>query len=238
MLLRRERIVALRPETMMLDVVVLVLAVGHVVERQIGNFGERIVQFFFAAFFFAPPSLGSIPSAPRPRPSSPWLLLRPCSSLASPISFDAALRRACAVSSAMNCCSPLLVERDQPLRLRAASPRRASARSKASGFSRMKRMSCMQSLCSASWPDLFRPSTSSLQRRSRRGCPGRAQTAHRRRMTNQYPETIRVNHSAGLAAAAAAAARAISRRAASRPSAPTRSSPRRARPAAAQATSG
>ena len=44
MLLRRERVIALRPEMVMLDVVVLVLAVGHLVERQVGNLRERLVQ--------------------------------------------------------------------------------------------------------------------------------------------------------------------------------------------------
>ena len=43
MLFRLERVVAPGPEMMMLDIVVLVLAVGHVVERQIGNFGKRVV---------------------------------------------------------------------------------------------------------------------------------------------------------------------------------------------------
>ncbi len=44
MLLRLERVVASCPEAMMLDVVVLVLAVGHVGERQVGYFRERVVQ--------------------------------------------------------------------------------------------------------------------------------------------------------------------------------------------------
>ena len=43
MLLWLERIVAPGPEMMALDVVVLVLAVGHVVERQIGDFGKCVV---------------------------------------------------------------------------------------------------------------------------------------------------------------------------------------------------
>jgi len=44
-LLWRKRIIALRPEVMVLDVVVLVLAVGHFGCRQIRNRGERVVQF-------------------------------------------------------------------------------------------------------------------------------------------------------------------------------------------------
>src|SRR5205807_2101030 len=62
--------------------------------------------------------------------------------LASPISFEAALRRAWAVSS-----SRIFLRRASSKAISrfasGASPRRASARSKASGCSRMKRMSCM-----------------------------------------------------------------------------------------------
>ena len=56
MLLGRKRVVALGAETMMLDVVLLVLAVGHFVERQIGNFGERIIQCFFGRLLLQLPS--------------------------------------------------------------------------------------------------------------------------------------------------------------------------------------
>ena len=61
MLLRRERIIALRPETMMLDIVVLVLAVGHFVERQIGNFGQRFFELLGGRLLLPPPSPESIP---------------------------------------------------------------------------------------------------------------------------------------------------------------------------------
>ena len=44
MLLRRERIIALSAEAMMLDVVACIFTVGHIVERDIRDLGERIVQ--------------------------------------------------------------------------------------------------------------------------------------------------------------------------------------------------
>ena len=100
MLLRRERVVALGPETMMLDIVVRVLAVGHFVERQIGNFGERVVELFGRLASLPPPSPESIPSAPRLRPAAPSAFSSSLAFFASPISFDAAFRRACAVSAA------------------------------------------------------------------------------------------------------------------------------------------
>ena len=50
MLLRREVIVALGAEMMMLDIAVLVVAVRHLVERQVRNCGERVVEFLRAAF--------------------------------------------------------------------------------------------------------------------------------------------------------------------------------------------
>ena len=54
MLLRRERVVAFRSEPVMLDIIVRVFAVGHAVERQVGDFGERRVElvggFFLRRF--------------------------------------------------------------------------------------------------------------------------------------------------------------------------------------------
>ena len=44
MLLRRESIIALRPEMMVLDIGALVLAVRHLIERQIGNLRKRLVE--------------------------------------------------------------------------------------------------------------------------------------------------------------------------------------------------
>jgi hypothetical protein len=50
MLLGRERVIALGSETMMLDIVVLVLAVRHFVERQVRNFGKRGVKIAGGSF--------------------------------------------------------------------------------------------------------------------------------------------------------------------------------------------
>ena len=44
MLLGREAVIALRPEMMVLDIGALVLAVRHLIERQIGNLRERLVE--------------------------------------------------------------------------------------------------------------------------------------------------------------------------------------------------
>ena len=46
MLLRREGVIALGSEFMMLDIAVLVGAVRHLVERQVRNFGQRLLQRF------------------------------------------------------------------------------------------------------------------------------------------------------------------------------------------------
>ena len=43
MLLRRKCVIAFRAELMMLDIVLLVLAVRHFVERQIGNLCKQVV---------------------------------------------------------------------------------------------------------------------------------------------------------------------------------------------------
>ena len=47
MLLRLERIIALRAEVMMLDIAVLVGAVRHLIERQVRNLREFFLQFLF-----------------------------------------------------------------------------------------------------------------------------------------------------------------------------------------------
>ena len=59
MLLRRERVVALRAEAMMLDIVVRVLAVRHIVERQVGNLRQRLVELLGRASSPPPPAPGS-----------------------------------------------------------------------------------------------------------------------------------------------------------------------------------
>ena len=118
----------------MLDIVVLVLAVRHLVERQVRDLRERVVELLAEPPSPPPPSPGCRPSA---RATSAISACAASASsllfLASPISFEAALRRACAASSFWIAVRRALVERDQPLPPRGASPRRASARSKASG---------------------------------------------------------------------------------------------------------
>ena len=144
MLLRRERIIALRAELMMLDIAVLVLAVRHFGERQVRDRREHVVQFLLGSLLRRLPAPGSWSSARRPRPSAlrrglVLLLLR--------------LRRS---PSRPRCAAPAparpsgsrrgaLVERQQVLRLQPSSPRRLRPRSKASGFSRIHLMSCMAS---------------------------------------------------------------------------------------------
>ncbi len=44
MLVGRKRVIALRTKAMLFDVILLVLPVGHFVERQIGNFRQRVVE--------------------------------------------------------------------------------------------------------------------------------------------------------------------------------------------------
>ncbi len=51
MLLRLECVVALRPEAVMLDIVLGAVAVRHFVERHVRNFGERIVERLGGGFF-------------------------------------------------------------------------------------------------------------------------------------------------------------------------------------------
>ena len=142
MLLRRERVFALRSKPMMLDIVVLVFAVGHFVERQVGDFGERGVElvggFFLRRFqrwngVFQRRDFGQEPFAR-------FLVLSPSWPRRFP--STAAFRRACAASAAWIArrrFSSSAISRCAC----GSSPRRVSPRSKASGFSRMKRMSCM-----------------------------------------------------------------------------------------------
>ena len=144
MLLRRERVIALRPEMMVLDIAVLVRAVRHLVERQVREFARA-------------PSSSSVDSClllrferrnlglerARPRPSAPAARASSLLFFASPISFEAALRRACAASAVWIAARRRSSSAISRSRFTAASPRRASPRSKASGLSRIHLMSCM-----------------------------------------------------------------------------------------------
>ena len=51
MLLRRERVIALRSKMMVLDVALLILAVRYFIERQIWNFRERVAQHLGRGLF-------------------------------------------------------------------------------------------------------------------------------------------------------------------------------------------
>src|SRR5262245_47932259 len=52
MLLRRESVVGLGTETMMLDVLCCIVAVGHVLKRQVGDLRERVIERVRELLFF------------------------------------------------------------------------------------------------------------------------------------------------------------------------------------------
>ncbi len=142
MLLRFERIVAFRPKMMTLDVVVRILAVRNVVERQIGDFRKRAFSSSLASFSSA--SIAGIDSlSVATSPSRLLAFFRPCSFwlrrfLSTPRCGAPARFRARGFSAAA------FRRARSAAALRPKARARLSARSKASGFSRMKRMSCMQ----------------------------------------------------------------------------------------------
>ncbi len=189
---------------------------------------------FWTRIFLPPPFAESNPFSAATSAIRSLALASSLFFFASPISFDAALRRACAPSafwmaarrvssSAINRCAC------------GGSPRRAKPRSKASGFSRMKRISCM-TVSIASCPALCRPSTSSIWV-NRQDVDGRDKAGHDESISaNNTPSSLR--RLGGSGRCGRGCRRRVRRRAVSPQCAPTRSSPRIAPRAAARATSG
>ncbi len=120
-------------------VVLLVLAERHVVERQVGNDGERIAQLAvqLALGFLA---LGELSFSAATSAISALALASSFAALAAPISFDAALRRACASCSLVTwprrASSSAISSADN-----GASPRFLSPASNAAGLSLIHLMS-------------------------------------------------------------------------------------------------
>ena len=145
---------------------------------------------------------------------SPFALSSSFAFFASPISFDAAFRRACAASAAW-----IAVRRFSSSAISrcacGSSPRRANPRSKAAGFSRMKRMSCMflsrhPEVRAKSAPRRMKGPMRLGRRPSRRprpvGVAPQGDGPNGRWNAGSSPTMTKQNHSAGLAAAAASEA--------------------------------
>ena len=226
MLLGRERVIALRAELVVLDIAVLVLAVRHLGERQVGNCGERLLELGGRRPSRPPPWPGSRPSARRPRPSASRRRPRPSSS--SPRRSPS--RPRCGAPAP--CSSlPMIARR----RSSSASRRVDSAGEPAPRQRRVEGVGIVANPFDVvhgvpparhGWPDKTCEATPSSN-----GRPGHDESKL------SAGVAYATAHSAGLLAEPARR-RIGALSPASRPSAPTRSSPRRAAPAAPQATTG
>ena len=119
----------LRPEVVELDVVVLVLAVRHVVERQVRDRGQDVVEFLAEPLRPRPRSAGICSFSVATSAISAAAAASSLAFLAAPISLEAALRRACAASAfwiaARRCSSSAISVARLRLAARAApAPRR------------------------------------------------------------------------------------------------------------------
>ena len=143
MLFRLESIFPLRAEAMMLDVALLVLAVGHFVERQIGDLRQCVVERLGGSFS-STSSAGMVSLNAATSASITLLVLfRPCLLRLADV-FRGGIAAGLGGFERENGGAALLVDLDECAASGRAVPRRASARSKASGLSRMKLMSCMR----------------------------------------------------------------------------------------------
>ena len=141
-----KAVIAFGSKFMMLDIAVLVGAIRHFVERQIGNFDKRFLQSLVGRFRGGIERRHLVFSSATSAISASAMSLRPAF-LAPPISFDAALLRACACSEAV-----MAARRASSRSIsRCASPaksglRRVRRRSNSAGLSRIHLMSCMGGL--------------------------------------------------------------------------------------------
>jgi hypothetical protein len=123
------------------DIVILVRTLRHFVERQVGDRSEQRIKLAETARSCSS-SCGSFSfNTPTSAFSASAVAVSPLP-IAAPMAFEASLRRDCPS------CSSVSTERRRSSSARisadtAAAPRRASAASKAAGFSRMDFRSCM-----------------------------------------------------------------------------------------------
>ena len=112
---------------MVLDIAVFVGAVGHLGERQVGNLRERLGRTSFDAAFSSASSAGIVSFSALTSAISFCAARLVLLFLASPISFDAEFRRACAASEFLDHRAAALVNPDQVRRreLRLGLRRRA-----------------------------------------------------------------------------------------------------------------
>src|SRR5580700_2731352 len=117
MLLRCERVIALRPKAMTLDVLFLILAVGYFIERQVGNFCQRVVERLGGLFLvYLHRRDRFLQRGDLTQQSLGFLLVLILFRLADFLRRRIAPRLGSFERE--DFCAALLVERDQPLRLR------------------------------------------------------------------------------------------------------------------------